>query len=116
MNIHLPAQTDIQTFADDTALSIISNSPDEIQSIANSLPDVIHKWGVSVKLNFNPAKCEAVLFTRKTEIKDINLVMNNQTIKIVKDAKYLGIFSDQKLNWHKHIYETLAKPKDLFSQ
>ena len=74
MNIDLSAQTDVQAFADDTALSTISNSVDEIQSIANSLLDLIHKWGVSVKLNFNLAKCEAVLLTRKTKIKDINLV------------------------------------------
>ena len=39
--------------------------------------------------------------------------MDNKEISIVSEAKYLGIWLDQKLNWHRHIEETVAKSKRL---
>ena len=113
LTITLPISADIQWFADDTALSIVSNSLKEIETIANSLQDVIHKWGLSVKLNFNPIKCEAVIFTRKINTIPITLTMNNQNIKIIQEAKYLGIWLDRRLNWHRHIDKIVAKSKRL---
>ena len=102
LTITLPISADIQCFADDAALSIVSNSLKEIETIANSLLDVIHKWGLSVKLSFNPIKCEAVIFTGKINMIPITLTMNNQNIKIVHEAKYLGVWLDRRLNWQRH--------------
>ena len=108
LTITLPNLADIQASADDTALTITG------KEIANSLLDVIHKWGLSVKLTFNPTKCEAVIFTRKMNVTPITgLIMNNQKIAIVPEAKYFGIWLDRRLNWHRNANEIVTKSRGL---
>ena len=66
-----------------------------------------------VKLRFNPLKCEAVIFTRKTKLQPITLIMNNQQLSVVTEFKYLGVWLDQRRNWHKLFDEAVAKTKRL---
>ena len=89
LDINLPLAAQIQAFADDTALITVGDSLHEIETTANSILHVIHKWGLLVKLRFNLLKCEAVIFTRKTKLQPITLIMNNQQLSVVTEFKYL---------------------------
>ena len=113
LDINLPLAARIQAFADDTALSTISDFLNEIETTANSLLNVIQKWGLSVKLRFNPLKCEALIFTRKTKLQPITLIMNNQQLSVVTEFKYLVVWLDQRLNWHEHFDEAVPKTRRL---
>ena len=63
--------------------------------------------------NLDLTKCEAVIFTRKTKLQPITLIMNNQQLSVVTEFNYFGVWLDQRLNWHKHFGEAVAKTKRL---
>jgi hypothetical protein len=54
-------------------------------------------------MQFNETKCKAMLITRKRNIESINIYINNRTLEIVKQIKYLGIYFDNRLTFNTHI-------------
>ena len=63
-------------------------------------------WLSANKLSLNVGKSKLLIFTlcdKTNIITDINLSINNEQLKIVKMAKYLGVLIDDKLNWNEQI-------------
>ena len=42
---------------------------------------------------------------------NMNIYLNNRRLEQVKEIKYLGIYFDNRLNFHKHIEHTTGKSK-----
>jgi hypothetical protein len=39
---------------------------------------------------------------RKSNRENIKIYLNSRRVELVKDTKYLGIYFDNKLNFHRH--------------
>jgi ribonuclease P/MRP protein subunit RPP40 len=87
-------QADTVLYADDTTLGLSEASAVRLNSEINSILSKVRDWLLSNKLHLNNEKTVNVSFTlKKTEIS------NDET----ESAKFLGIFVDSHLLWHKHI-------------
>jgi hypothetical protein len=87
-------QADTVLYADDTTLGLSEASAVRLNSEINSILSKVRDWLLSNKLHLNNEKTVNVSFTlKKSEIS------NDET----ESAKFLGIFVDSHLLWHKHI-------------
>ena len=85
-------------FADDTSLFYSHKNADEAVEIINNELAKISEWLAANKLSLNVGKSKLLVFNNKKKIK-IEITLNNQSLKEVDNAKYLGILIDNKLNW-----------------
>jgi hypothetical protein len=108
-------------YADDTAIYAHSHHAEvankQVQLHLNRILTYFDKW----KIKLNETKTETILFRRKfTKVKIFTLLtINNHKINTTNSVKYLGMHLDQRLNFHKHVHETLKKTiyasKNLYS-
>jgi hypothetical protein len=103
-------KTSLAVYADDTAVYSSSFKSqvafNNIQIHANKIDTWCKLWLLQV----NASKCETILFYRKKKHNlRYTLKFNNEDVKQVKNAKYLGIYLDSKLNWNTHLDETYKK-------
>jgi len=65
----------------------------------------ILEWVQNNKLKFNENKSKVMLMSRRgrTERKEIEIYVNNKTLKQVNSIKYLGIIFDNKMTFRDHI-------------
>ncbi len=102
-------------YADDTTVMVQYSSPKMIthrlQANINRLQDWYDKWRIDV----NPAKSVAVLFSRSKNRKSASgvVTMYDQVIPWQNTAKYLGVTLDKRLTWIPHIKNTLAKARKV---
>ena len=70
----------------------------------------IEKWLLHNKLTLNHSKTNYMLFSPQKECgKDFFLSINGQNIHRTAEAKYLGIYLDEKLKWDTHIQHLCKK-------
>ena len=65
-------------------------------------------------MTFNLDKCEVIQISLKPQSEAIYTLNNNQ-LKQVTDAKYLGVIIDSKLSFNKHIDLTCKKANNTLS-
>ena len=102
-------------YADD--LIIMSTTQEGLQKSLNALKKYCQKW----KLNVNHKKTKCMIFSKASNIKNINFTINSKIIDITKEFKYLGItinsknctftptLSDLSSKANKAIYSLLSK-------
>lgn len=100
--------TEVETslFADDCALfkSVSNHQLDNATATMQKNLDAVQmwcdKWGFKMSVN----KTVGVLFTRDRHLKEKMkpIVINGKPIKIEKEAKFLGLYFDERLNWQSH--------------
>jgi hypothetical protein len=71
---------------------------------------VIMKWLKESGLKVNKSKTEACLFHR-LDCQNITLLINNSPIESTEAMNVLGVTFDSKLNWSKHINNTIQKAR-----
>jgi len=54
-------------------------------------------------MEFDPSKCEAITFTKKTKPVKGEYELHNQALSTVASAKYHGVHLSSKLNWNNHV-------------
>jgi len=88
-------------FADDTTIltqdSSIDSSIQKLQSSLNEITSWFQKW----KLNLNPTKSAAKIFTLKRYEDPKSIYINNHALQWNRkddSIKYLGVFLDEKLS------------------
>ena len=54
-------------------------------------------------MKFNPDKCEHISVTNKKKPLKTSYSLHGQTLKQVKNTKYLGVTIDNSLSWNDHI-------------
>ena len=95
-------------FADDGALLISGLDLDYMRRIMQDALNKAEKWARRFKLTFCPDKTQVmILHPHQKDPKMKPLVMGGKSLKIVDDVKYLGITIDKKLNFQKHITQTI---------
>ena len=88
-------------FADDTCLLIQAKDVSTLQKRSNSELSKVHQWMNCNKLTLNPNKTQVLLIpsSRHQVISTIKLYLNNELIKPIETAKYLGITLDSQLKF-----------------
>lgn len=101
--------TKVALFADDTA--VLSTDEDSIyicEELELYLEDLAD-WYVSWKIQVNPNKSAAIIFSRNKRPDTFNIKMSGKPISWVDHVKYLGVTLDSHLTWMAHINLIRAK-------
>ena len=93
-------------FADDCLLYRQIRSQDDCCILQNDLLKM-EEWANTWMMTFNVDKCEVLQISLSSSIPVHDHLYNNP-LRTVKEAKYLGVLLDSKLNFNKHI-ETICK-------
>ena len=98
-------------FADDTGLLNIQGSMHAISRTLNKDLRELSFWLKANKIALNVAKTELILFKthNKNYDADLKIKLCRKIIHASQYVKYLGVFTDENLNWKKHINEISTK-------
>lgn len=102
-------QTSVLMYADDTTIYHTSHSPSNAVTTLQNHINLLLEWYKMWRILINPEKCQAILFTKCRKRPRENIRINNQEIPFTDSIKYLGIYLDKSLLFHKHIENTKAK-------
>ncbi|KAK3083103.1 hypothetical protein FSP39_014041 [Pinctada imbricata] len=108
-DIVLEVNCSIKLFADDTSIYLIVNDPISASQNLNENLCKIHQWSKKWLVQFNPAKTENLIISRKEQSNHPPLMMNNVTIVNVNKHKHLGLVFSCNGKWHDHIFEIIDK-------
>ena len=96
--------SNIRLFADDTGLFIIVDNPVTAADSLNTDLTKISQWAATWLVTFNPAKTEALLFSRKlNRPQHPPLYMQKHLNSEVDVHKHLGFYFTNDCTWHNHI-------------
>ena len=91
-------------YADDVL--IIARGPhlEVLKEISQGALNALGGWCRRVGLSVNAGKTEVLVFTRKYKYdKTCGLTLGGRPVKVVEEAKYLGVILDKRLLWDKHL-------------
>ena len=98
-------------YADDVAIACSRLFPQELSTQMSRALKFLKKWAVSCGLNINPSKTELVMFTRRKLPSDFcTPTLDNVSLILSKEAKYLGVVLDYRLSWSKNMTESSFRP------
>ena len=95
--------SDLNLFADDTALCQEYSNKLDAERILNSDLEKIRQWGCKWLVEFNPTKTVFVNFSLKKNKSTLNLIFNDINIAQVSEQKHLGVVLSEDMRWSKHI-------------
>ena len=102
---NLPKGVNNSLYVDDFAIFYTSSSLRHIQRILNQAISKIETWTQSVGYKLSAEKTNAIIFYRDkrwTKNENINLFLQDSSIKFLPSVKFLGLHFDQHLNWKTH--------------
>lgn len=103
------AGIDGQAYADDYVLYYGSDTRRSLELAVNDNLEFFSSAFISLKLKVSPEKSLAILFgSNLMESRRPIFKMNNVTIPVVNDIKYLGCIIDSKFSWMKH-FDTMKE-------
>ena len=101
-------------FADDTAFTVSSLSPDTAINRLNIHLRKYQFWCNKWKIKVNPAKSSHIHFnTLKSKHTNKPILLNKTIIPRVNSHKFLGVTLTPTLSWNKHISIAIAKAHSL---
>ena len=103
--------SDVNMYADDTSLSFSAKSIHSINECVNEDLGYLKSWLNANKLSLNVTKTQSLVIGGRKRLNDIEKVggvkplfnVGEETVSIIKEAKYLGVMVDQYLNWKEQI-------------
>jgi len=98
----------VRMFADDCLLYREVHSVQDTKRLQDDL-DSLQAWEHDWLMEFNPSKCEAITFTKKTKPVRTKYKLHDQILATVSSARYLGVHINSKLSWNTHIDITAKK-------
>jgi len=98
----------IRLYADDVILYRNINSEEDILILQRDL-STIACWAQEWLMLLNISKCEHLTITTKGNPTKSTYKLNDQTLRQVNSAKYLGVTITQTLSWHDHIINICNK-------
>ena len=100
-------------FADDTGISVSSDSVPDIQRLLREDISAIQRWMHENKLTLNALKTEFILIASKPRLKEIEetccIEVQGETIYRAPYVKSLGFYIDQNLDWDVHVDHVIKK-------
>ena len=104
------ANCNIRLFADDTCLFIEVDNRKQAAAKLNEDLKIIQKWSLDWLITFNPSKTESMVIGLKHNKEEHSrLFLHNTPIVDVTTHKRIGIWFENNLNWHVHIYNISTK-------
>lgn len=103
---------DCIAYADDVCIMITGHHGiDMLYDRMRRAIKTVEDWCATSGLKINADKTQLMLFTKMKNPKTgkYQITLNGKRIELVKEAKYLGIHFDSKLNMKKHITEVTNK-------
>lgn len=94
--------TDLATFADDTAILASHSKHDVAMARLQEAVDKIANWTKRWRIKINAAKSVHVMFTLRC-CPPTTVILNDVHIPATSNARYLGLNIDSRLNWRVHI-------------
>ena len=96
---------------DDTSLSFSSKSTQLINECVNEDLGYLKSWLNANKLSLNVTKTQSLVIGGSKRLNDLEKVggvkpqfnVGEETVSIIRKAKYLGVMVDQHLNWKEQI-------------
>ena len=98
----------VRMFADNCLLYRTMKTVHDTNTLQSDLDSLQH-WEKDWLMEFNPSKCEAITFTRKTRPVKAKYNLHGTTLETVTSAKYLGVHVSSKLTWNEHTDVTIKK-------
>ena len=94
----------MHNFADDNTLSASGETVSKLIDTLESESNIVINWFRKNEMIINPDKFQAIILDKKkSNLTDIPLTIDNQTIKSVPSVELLGIYLDDKLNFNLQI-------------
>ena len=99
----LPQTENVETatFADDTAITVVHDEPNEATKLHKSL-DEIGNWTQKWKIKINASKSTHIIFTTR-HVANTQITINNETISTTNNVKYLRMHLNKRMAWKVHI-------------
>jgi len=91
----------VSLYADDTFLYSEVNNTDDSKLFQHDI-DQLYQWSLGWKMPFNVDKCEVMVFC-KDNIVTPAYTLGGSKLRVVSEAKYLGIQLQSNLRFNKHI-------------
>ena len=103
LNFHL--------FADDTSIFYADKDVNKLETTVNNELQNVSDWLIANKVTLNLTKSTFLFIppSQKKLNRNVELKLNNEKLKEVKEAKYLGVLIDSKLKWKSHIQNVNMK-------
>ena len=98
-------------FADDTTLYKTHRNLNYLKWCIQDDMQTLADWFKANKLTLNLEKTICLLFQQSGSCKELELVVDNVTIRTSKETKFLGMWLDQHLTWSTHIQKLVTKLK-----
>ena len=103
-------QSNINSFADVTCLSMVVGNPSAAGTILQNDINRIILWADKWLVRFNPSKSESLIISRKpNKPTHPNLLIYNVVIPQVNIHKHLGNFISSNVSWDNHLEYIIDK-------
>ena len=96
----------LHLFADDITMYISGADPVLVQDDLNSDLASLFEWVTSNGFAVNVSKSQSMLLARRHrrhQLSSIQLLLNNNVLRVHKSVKYLGIIVDENLSWSEQV-------------
>ena len=93
-----------QAYADNILILVRDDNESVIEGIMQHALALVGNWCQLMALSVNPNKVNVILFTNRYKVKPITgLTLSECGVHLVREAKYLGVIMDSRLNWNRHV-------------
>ena len=109
-------QSNINSFADDTCLSMVAGNPSAAGTILQNDINRIIIWADKWLVRFNPSKSESlIIFRKRNKPTHSDLLIYNVVIPQVNIHKHLGVFISSNVSWDNHLENIIDKSRKKIS-
>ena len=107
INDLIVSNASIWKYVDDTTLSEVTKNGQhsEAQVIVNE----VENWSITNRVKLNTDKCKELRLSFTSDFDFPPVVIGEECIRLVKDAKLLGVTISGDLTWNAHITEVTKK-------
>ena len=99
-------KSSVRLFADDTIIYTTADKSAQLKEDLRSLEEWEKEWS----MEFHPAKCEFIRFSRKRNKTPLPTYhLHQEEIPTTKKIKYLGVNIQEDLKWHSHVEYITSK-------
>ena len=111
-DIIVDIRSHVRLFADDTSLYMSVENPQTTASILSNDLAKMHVWAQKWLVNFNPAKTESLLISRRLiKPNHPNIIFQQTIVQEVNFHKHLGIIFSSDASWNYHINYIMEKAR-----
>jgi hypothetical protein len=97
-----------QLYADDLKIYNVLETNEDCLKLQRNI-DLIQNWARTNNLLLNINKCNVVSYSRRDTIIKFNYSIENSALQRVNEFKDLGVVSDSKLTFRRHVEYVLSK-------